>query len=88
MQVFDKGGAYLHTGMYTFELGQGKDRAPLKARFSMMWRKHSTSSIPNYTWKITHMHSSVRPAEYGTVVAQNIKVVAKVSRVPEPLDMD
>jgi hypothetical protein len=88
MQVFDKGSAYLHTGMYTFALGQGEDRAPLKARFSMMWRKHSTSSISNYTWKITHMHSSVRPAEYGTVVAQDIKLVAKVSRVPEPLDMD
>jgi hypothetical protein len=41
--------------MYTFDLGTGTDRAPLKARFSMVWRKHADG------WKITHMHSSVRP---------------------------
>jgi len=90
MQGFDKGDAYLHTGMYTFDLGQGTGRAPLKARFSMMWRKYTEDTKPqaSQSWKITHMHSSVRPAEYGTSVAKDIKLIAKVSHVSEPLGID
>ena len=54
--VFDDGNAYLHSGMYTFELGTGSSRAPVDARFSYVWRKFGSE------WKITHHHSSVRPA--------------------------
>jgi len=55
VQVYEDGLAYLHTGMYTFELGQGADRKPVAARFSYMWRKEGSD------WKITHHHSSVVP---------------------------
>jgi uncharacterized protein (TIGR02246 family) len=54
--VFDDGESYLHSGMYTFELGEGSARAPVEARFSYVWRKEGGD------WKITHHHSSVRPA--------------------------
>ena len=54
-QVYDTSDSYLHSGMYTLNFGSGADRAPLKARFSMVWGKHADG------WKITHMHSSVRP---------------------------
>ena len=47
--------AYLHSGMYTFELGEGDTRAPVEARFSYVWKK------VNGYWKISHHHSSVRP---------------------------
>eukprot|EP00961_Rhodomonas_salina_P179332 2419796-Rhodomonas_salina.1 len=53
--VFDDGEAYLHSGMYTFELGEGDARAPVEARFSYVWR------LMGDEWKITHHHSSVRP---------------------------
>ena len=56
VQVYENGSAYLHSGMYTFDLGQGSDRAPVEARFSYMWR------LEDGAWKITHHHSSVRPA--------------------------
>jgi uncharacterized protein (TIGR02246 family) len=56
VQVFGNGDAYLHSGLYTFELGEGAARAPVKARFSYVWKKI------NGDWKITHHHSSVRPA--------------------------
>eukprot|EP00287_Rhodomonas_sp_CCMP768_P021570 CAMPEP_0202809910 /NCGR_PEP_ID=MMETSP1389-20130828/2122_1 /ASSEMBLY_ACC=CAM_ASM_000865 /TAXON_ID=302021 /ORGANISM="Rhodomonas sp., Strain CCMP768" /LENGTH=344 /DNA_ID=CAMNT_0049480647 /DNA_START=8 /DNA_END=1042 /DNA_ORIENTATION=+ len=55
--VFDGGNSYLHSGMYTFELGEGDARAPVAARFSYVWRKFGGD------WKITHHHSSVRPAQ-------------------------
>jgi hypothetical protein len=56
VQGYEDGQAYLHTGLYTFELGEGDKRAPVLARFSYMWRKVGND------WKITHHHSSVRPA--------------------------
>jgi len=56
VMVFDDGDAYLHSGMYTFDLGEGEDRAPTNARFSYVWRKS-----PSGDYKITHHHSSVRP---------------------------
>eukprot|EP00961_Rhodomonas_salina_P211227 2852350-Rhodomonas_salina.1 len=55
VQVYGNGNAYLHSGMYTFELGEGDARAPVDARFSYVWRKIEG------VWKITHHHSSVRP---------------------------
>jgi uncharacterized protein (TIGR02246 family) len=56
VQVFDGGKAYLHSGMYTFELGDAGSRTPVQARFSYVWRSY------NGDWKITHHHSSVTPA--------------------------
>lgn len=56
VQVFDNGNAYLHSGMYTFELGDAGNRTPVQARFSYVWRSY------NGDWKITHHHSSVTPA--------------------------
>jgi len=47
--------AYLHSGLYTFELGQGAARAPVEARFSYVWKRVGGE------WKISHHHSSVRP---------------------------
>ena len=38
-QVYDNGNAYLHSGMYTFELGDADARTPVEARFSYVWRK-------------------------------------------------
>ena len=57
VQVFDGGNAYLHSGMYTFELGDAGARTPVAARFSYVWRSY------NGDWKIGHHHSSVRPAD-------------------------
>jgi len=56
VQVFDGGNAYLHSGMYTFELGPREMRTPVEARFSYLWKKEEG------TWKIAHHHSSVTPA--------------------------
>jgi uncharacterized protein (TIGR02246 family) len=67
IQVYGNGDAYLHSGMYTFELGTGADRAPVQARFSYVWKNI------NGEWKITHHHSSVRPA------GPNMLQVARVS---------
>mmetsp|Transcript_32875 Transcript_32875/g.51276 ORF Transcript_32875/g.51276 Transcript_32875/m.51276 type:complete len:232 (-) Transcript_32875:93-788(-) len=47
--------AYLHSGQYTFELGDAGARTPVEARFSYMWTKSGDE------WKIAHHHSSVRP---------------------------
>ena len=55
IQVFSNGDAYLHSGMYTFDLGEGEARSPTEARFSYIWSK------VNGEWKITHHHSSVVP---------------------------
>ena len=55
-QVYGNGDAYLHSGMYTFELGDAGARTPVEARFSYVWQK------VNGAWKISHHHSSVRPA--------------------------
>ena len=57
VQVYSGGDAYLHSGMYTFDLGEGESRAPVEARFSYMWCKVGGD------WKITHHHSSVRPGD-------------------------
>jgi hypothetical protein len=57
VQMYDGGKAYLHTGMYTFMLGSGYERAPVSARFSYMWKNYGKDG-----WKITHHHSSVTPS--------------------------
>jgi uncharacterized protein (TIGR02246 family) len=56
VQMYDGGEAYLHTGMYVFELGDAGNRVPVGARFSYMWR------MEDGAWKICHHHSSVVPA--------------------------
>ena len=55
IQVYSNGDAYLHSGLYTFELGDADKRTPVEARFSYVWRKVGGE------WKISHHHSSVRP---------------------------
>jgi uncharacterized protein (TIGR02246 family) len=57
VQVYNDGNTYLHSGMYTFELGEGHKRTSVSARFSFVWAKEGDD------WKITHHHSSVCPAE-------------------------
>ena len=56
VQTYNNGNTYLHSGMYTFELGDAGKRTPVSARFSYVWTKEGTD------WKITHHHSSVCPA--------------------------
>lgn len=48
--------AYLHCGMYDFDLdaGGGK-RATVQARFDYLWKRN------NGRWEIAHHHSSIRP---------------------------
>jgi uncharacterized protein (TIGR02246 family) len=43
---------YLHSGMYNFELTQGK----VEARFTFVWQKNEQGE-----WQIIHHHSSVKP---------------------------
>jgi hypothetical protein len=57
VQSYDNGNTYLHSGMYTFGLGPSDSRAAVQARFSYVWKKYADG------WKITHHHSSVRPAD-------------------------
>jgi len=56
IQAFNDGNAYLHSGMYTFELGDAGARTPVQARFSYVWKKVGND------WKISHHHSSVVPS--------------------------
>jgi uncharacterized protein (TIGR02246 family) len=51
--------AYLHTGMYDFEIDNKETggRQIAKARFSYLWQKDEKGN-----WKIAHHHSSVLPA--------------------------
>ena len=57
--VFQLGGtdAYLHSGLYTFKLGDIGAQADVKARFSYVWKKYGSE------WKITHHHSSLVPGK-------------------------
>jgi hypothetical protein len=47
--------AYLHSGLYTFQLGDIGAQKPVQARFSYVWKKYGND------WKITHHHSSLAP---------------------------
>jgi hypothetical protein len=62
VQMYDGGKAYLHTGMYTFMLGSGYERAPVSARFSYTWKDYGVDN-KTAVWKITHHHSSVTPGQ-------------------------
>ncbi len=62
VQMYDGGKAYLHTGMYTFMVGSGLNRAPVSARFSYTWKDHGVDN-KTAAWKITHHHSSVTPGQ-------------------------
>ncbi len=53
-QISDE--AYLHVGMYTFELGAEDNRQEASARFTYLWKKNEAGE-----WKIEHHHSSLRP---------------------------
>ena len=53
-QISDE--AYLHVGMYTFELDFDAGRQKVSARFTYLWRKNA-----NGDWRIEHHHSSMRP---------------------------
>ena len=60
VQMYDGGKAYLHTGMYSFMLGSGYERAMMSARFSYTWKDYGVDN-KTAAWKITHHHSSVTP---------------------------
>lgn len=47
---------YLHSGMYTFEVGPDDNRQIVEARFSFVWKQDNQGN-----WKIAHHHSSVKP---------------------------
>ena len=49
-------GAYLHSGMYNFEVGSDDNRSTVEARFTFLWQKDSEGK-----WRIAHHHSSVKP---------------------------
>jgi uncharacterized protein (TIGR02246 family) len=75
VQVFGDD-SYLHTGMYTFMTGEAKNRVPVQARFSYMWRKIDGA------WKIVHHHSSALPnsapaAKPAEVVIEDMYPVAQ-----------
>jgi uncharacterized protein (TIGR02246 family) len=48
--------AYLHSGMYDFEIGKDGEKQMVEARFSYVWKKDA-----NGKWKIIHHHSSLKP---------------------------
>jgi uncharacterized protein (TIGR02246 family) len=48
--------AYIHSGMYNFELDGSERREIVEARFTYVWKKEADGK-----WKIIHHHSSVRP---------------------------
>ena len=48
--------AYLHSGLYNFEVGPAENRTVVEARFSFVWKKDKSE-----TWKIAHHHSSIKP---------------------------
>lgn len=49
--------AYLHSGMYNFEVGPAGNRSTVEARFSFVWQRDAQGN-----WKIAHHHSSQKPA--------------------------
>ena len=54
-QVYDNGNAYLHSGMYTFELGDADARTPVEARFSYVWRK-VRAHAPHFMYMYMYMY--------------------------------
>lgn len=80
VQVFDGGNAYLHSGMYTFELGDAGARTPVSARFSYVWRSYGGD------WKITHHHSSVTPPapDMNQVARDNFKAWNDALQTKDP----
>lgn len=47
---------YIHSGMYSFEIGPENDRQSVSARFTLVWK-----DMGDGTWQIIHHHSSARP---------------------------
>ncbi|MEF3692065.1 MAG: SgcJ/EcaC family oxidoreductase [Candidatus Moraniibacteriota bacterium] len=48
--------AYLHSGLYDFELGPDDKRQIVEARFTFLWEMDEEKN-----WLIAHHHSSVKP---------------------------
>ena len=48
--------AYIHSGMYNFEVDQDGKRSVIEARFTFVWEKDASGK-----WKIVHHHSSQKP---------------------------
>jgi uncharacterized protein (TIGR02246 family) len=48
--------AYLHSGMYDFEISDDGNLRIVSARFTFAWRKDSDGK-----WRIVHHHSSIKP---------------------------
>jgi len=53
--------SYLHSGLYTFEVGDEGARSKVDARFSYLWKKVGDE------WKIVHHHSSLKPGTEDSV---------------------
>jgi len=53
--------SYLHSGLYTFEVGDAGARSKVDARFSYLWKKVGDQ------WKIAHHHSSLKPGTEDSV---------------------
>jgi len=56
--------SYVHSGLYTFELGDATARSKVDARFSYLWKKVGDE------WKIFHHHSSLKPGTEDSVEAE------------------
>ena len=68
--------SYLHSGLYTFDLGDVGARQKVAARFSYMWTKVGND------WKIAHHHSSVVPGSGETGMTEATVLQAQVSQGP------
>ena len=52
------GDAYIHSGLYDFEVGPADKREIVEARFTYVWREEDGK------WKILHHHSSLKPVSH------------------------
>ena len=48
--------AYIHSGLYNFDVGPENNRTVAEARFTFVWRRKIGGK-----WKIAHHHSSLKP---------------------------
>jgi len=64
---------YLHSGLYTFALGEKMGAQTMNAaRFSYVWKKYSPTD-----WRIVHHHSSKQPT--GILGTADLKKLAKAN---------
>ncbi len=69
--------SYVHSGLYTFELGDATARSKVDARFSYLWKKVGDE------WKIFHHHSSLKPGTEDSVEAEALMPTVEVSKEAE-----